>query len=179
MQDPQTLMRPLGSDSLKPRAFSQAASAPIPERICEIPDLPDGPSCTEPDPAQEPETMNFSEPPQEPAPVQDDPRETSAEEWPPEENDHAVEISKSQELDSIIADVLSGDDEEEDEEEDDDDGFDDEPSPVRSAKITLPPPAFVPLYDEPDRPRRRPGCLWALLPLLAVLAGYAGWMLLN
>ena len=206
MQDPHSLMRPLGSDSLKPRAFSQAAqsaptaptASPAPERTFMVPELPLVTLRPEPAPAPEAkETADIpvqddsspeeilpieeteEEPEQEPEEAQEEPEESS------ESTDTLIasllsicdeEPSKPQGVGGTIADILAGTDDD----DDDDDGFDDEPMlPVHPDRPFYPQPVFVPLDDEPAPPRRKSGWKWFFLLLLAAAAGYAGWMLLK
>lgn len=148
MAEERSLMRPLRSDSLRPRPSTQAAwqpDAPAPE----VPETENEPEMFVEDfiPADARplmELLNTFAPETAPAPA-----------GPPEE--------EPSDLDAAIAALLADGD------EDDDDAL---PSQDALPTESMPQPVCVPLMDPPAPARRKKGWLW--LVLIALLAGAAG-----
>ena len=160
------LMKPLRSDSLKPRPSTQAVWHP--EEPSAVPPVQPPVLVPEPEPEPvfdpEPEMACEAAPVCEPEPVCE---EQSAAEPATEEEPHKPDIVLQ--MEASMAAFFS--DEVPDAEEDDEDEYTGE-----DAVTVLPEPVCVPLYEDLPIREKGHGWLWALLLLAAVAGGgYAAW----
>jgi len=145
MADQHSLMKPLRSDSLRPRPSTQAVW-PLPEK-----------------------TETVLQPPPEPQPLEAAHVEESL---PEPERESAAPLSpeRAVQAEEPFVSILCDEPEQPD---NDDDAEYAGPDAVPSA--AMPEPVCVPLYDDAPPRKKRRGWLWLVLMMLIAGAGYAAW----